>query len=204
MIKQFPTTKSIRERRSIRRYRDDPIPQEVLMDILDCGRLAPSAHNSQPWLIGAVDNPDLCGALADLAENGQFIRWAPVCFAVFTRSSETYYLEDGCAATMNIILAAAAHGISTCWVAGDKKSYVHEVRKVLNVSDSYSLVSLIAAGYSEHTPSPGKLPFEMVVFFNRREKSEDKSTESPQRGPGQWMDKILQKAKRKLRKMLKI
>lgn len=204
MIKQSSTTEFIRQRRSVRRYQDDPIPQEILLDIINCGRLAPSAHNNQPWLIGVVNDPDLCGAIADLAENGQFIRWAPVCFAVFTRSSEKYYLEDGCAATMNIILAAAAHGISTCWVAGDKKSYAQAVCRILDVPDSYSLISLIPAGYSAHIPSPSKVPFEEIVFYNRREKQGDKPSDSPERKSGQWKNKILRKAKRKIRKTLKI
>ena len=203
-IKNFQVTQSIRERRSVRRFQDKLIPEEVLQDILNCGRLAPSAHNSQPWLIGVVDDEELCGKFADIAENGPFIRWAAVCFAVFTLSDEKYHLEDGCAVTMNLILAAAAHGISSCWVAGDKKPYVSTVGEKLNVPTAYSLVSLVALGYPEHIPSPSKKPLEEVVFFNRWNGSGEASFSAPPQRSGGWKKKIGRKLKRKLRKALKI
>ena len=203
-IKHFPVTQSIKERRSVRRFQDKPIPMEVLRDILNCGRLAPSAYNSQPWLIGAVNDEELCGKIADIAENGRFIRWAAVCFAVFTRGDEKYYLEDGCAVTMNLILAAEAHGISSCWVAGDKKPYMAAVRELLNVPESYSLVSLVAAGYPEHIPSSVKKPLEEVVFFNRWNGSGAASSSAPPQRSSGLRRKIMRKLKMKLRKALKI
>jgi nitroreductase len=74
-----------------------------------------------------------------------------------------------CAATENILLACSAHGIASCWVAGHKKPYVEAVRKLLNVPQSYTLVSLVAAGYSDDKPVMKKKPFEEVVFFDRCE-----------------------------------
>lgn len=161
------STKHIRSRRSIRRFRTEAVPEDVIHDILDCSRLAPTARNVQPWIIGAVTDQELRHRLSDLAEYGRFIRESPVCFCVFTDADEKYYLEDGCAATMNIILAAAAHGLGTCWVAGDKKEYASKVRDLLSVPRDYTLVSLVACGYPDEDPRPHKKPLEEVVFRNK-------------------------------------
>ena len=160
-------TKFIRSRRSIRRFRTDPIPDEIIRDILECGCMAPTARNVQPWLLGALTDQEIRHRISDLAEYGRFIRESPVCYAVFVLTEEKYYLEDGCAATMNIILAAAAHGLGTCWVAGDKKDYAVRVRDLLHVPSEYTLVSLIACGYPDEEPECHKKPLKEVVFWNR-------------------------------------
>ncbi|UCG39283.1 MAG: nitroreductase family protein [bacterium] len=162
-------TRHIRSRRSVRRFRPDPVPEAVLRDILDCGRLAPTARNLQPWLLGAVTDQELRHRISDLARYGGFIRQSPVCFAVFTLASEKYYLEDGCAAAMNIIIAAAAHGLSTCWVAGDKKEYAPRVREILGVPSEYTLVALVACGYADEEPRMAKKTLEEVAFRDRYE-----------------------------------
>ena len=160
-------TKFIKQRRSARSYTSEAVSETVIKDILECGRQAPTARNVQPWLMGAVTDQELRHRISDLAEYGRFIRESPVCFTVFAISGEKYYLEDGCAATMNIILAAAAHGLSTCWVAGDKKEYGTAVRDLLQVPEEYGLVSLIACGYTKEKPKPHKKDLEEVTFWNK-------------------------------------
>ena len=162
-------TKFIKHRRSVRNYTSDPVTESVIKDILECGRQAPTARNVQPWLMGAVTDQELRHRISDLAEYGKFIRDSPVCFAVFTLADEKYYLEDGCAATMNIILGAEAHGLSTCWVAGDKKEYGRAVRDLLHVPEEYTLISLIACGYTDEKTSAAKKDLEEVSFWNRYE-----------------------------------
>lgn len=160
-------TKFIKQRRSVRSFTSDPVTESVIRDILDCARLAPTARNLQPWLLGAVTDQELRHRISDLTEYGKFIRESPVCFAVFTLASAKYCLEDGCAATMSIILAASAHGLSTCWVAGAGKDYGPHVRDLLHVPEEYALVSLIACGYAEEMPSMGKKSLEEVAFRDR-------------------------------------
>ena len=165
-------TKNIKNRRSVRRYRPDPVPDVVIRDILDCGHLAPSAVNKQPWLLGAVTDPVILRGLADLIENARFIHQSTVCFSVFTRAEEAFYLEDGCAAAMNIIYACEAHGVANCWVAGAGQGYVREVCELLGVPGEYSLVALIAAGYPDQAPTSNKKQLDEVIFLNRHTKSE--------------------------------
>jgi nitroreductase len=160
-------TEVIKKRRSVRKFESKPVSKEIIKDILDCARLAPTAINIQPWLFGAVTDPDLKREIADMTDHGKFIKDCAVCFAVFTDAAQKYFLEDGCAATENILLACAARGIGSCWVAGHKKAYVDSIRKLLNVPEPYTLIALIAAGYSNEKPSPNKKSLDQVTFFNK-------------------------------------
>lgn len=156
----------IKNRRSIRSYQPKPLEPGVIDEILDCARLAPTAINIQPWLIGCVTDQKLLGRLAELADHGRFIKDCAACFAVFCEKDKKYYLEDGCAATMNILYAAASRGVGTCWIAGDKKEYADQVRDLLKVPGNYTLVSLISAGYAAGIPHPEKKPVDQVTFKN--------------------------------------
>jgi nitroreductase len=157
----------IKSRRSVRSYREAPIPEEVIRDALDCAALAPTARNVQPWLFGIVREKETLQKIAAYADYGKFIAQAPVCFAVFGRRDEKYYLEDCSAATNQLILGLWAHGVGSCWVAGDKKEYAEEVRKLLGVPPEYILVSLIPAGYPLELPAVKKKSREEILFQER-------------------------------------
>lgn len=139
---------TIKIRRSIREYKDNPIPKEALEKIVDAARFAPTARGVEPWEFIIVTKQDTLRKIADMADNGRFICGAGACIAVFCKDTK-YYLEDGCAATQNILIAATFLGIASCWVAGDKKPYCREVADLLNVPESFKLVSLIALGYPQ-------------------------------------------------------
>ena len=146
---------AIRKRHSIRSYSAGPIPGKIIEKIVDAGRLAPTARNVQPWEFVVVTDAETRAKLAELATTGPFIADAPVCVAVFCKDTK-YWLEDGCAATENIIIAARAHGLGHCWVAGDKKPYAAAVSGLLRAPEGFHLVSLIAIGYAKE--DPGTLP----------------------------------------------
>jgi len=136
---------ALKTRRSIRSFRPDPISEEILRELVDCARLAPSGNNVQPWEFIVVRDSKMRRALADLAEHGRFIAEAPACIVVAARETK-YYLEDGSAATQNLLVAAHALGLGACWVAGDKKPYAERVLSLLGVPKGYKLVSMVAVG----------------------------------------------------------
>lgn len=141
--------KLLKSRRSIRKYTSQIIPDEVIFDIIDCARLAPSARNEQPWLFVIIKNQELKNQIAEITDHGKFLKEAYCGIAVFCKNTK-YYLEDGCAATENILLATWYYGIGSCWIAGDKKPYAEEVGRILNLPQSYKLVSLVALGYPDN------------------------------------------------------
>jgi nitroreductase len=139
---------TISQRASIRNFESKPIAKEILEKLVDAGRLAPSARNVQPWEFVVITSPQTIRQLAQMGENARLLEKAAACIAVFCRDTK-YYLEDGCAATENILLAATTLGIGSCWVAGDKKEYCKNVSILLGVPAELKLVSLLALGYSQ-------------------------------------------------------
>ncbi|MCX5711765.1 MAG: nitroreductase family protein [Candidatus Omnitrophica bacterium] len=142
----------LKTRRSVREYSDKIIPKAVLENIVEAAGFAPTARNVQPWKFVVITQAATLKELSDLAENARFLAQAKACIAVFCVDTK-YYLEDGCAATCNILIAAASLGVGSCWVAGDKKDYCPQVGKLLNAPDSYKLVSLISLGYPKQNTS---------------------------------------------------
>lgn len=159
------TLKVLRRRRSIRRYQKKEVPAEIIQDIIDCARYAPTARNVQPWRFVVITDEALKRKIAETSDHGKFIADAPVCIAVFCEDTK-YYIEDGSAATTYILIAAKAYGLSSCWVAGDKKPYAEDIRKILNVPSSHNLISMITIGYSseETTSEPPKKPLKDILF----------------------------------------
>lgn len=143
---------AIKQRRSVRGFRPDPVERKLIEQLVDCGRLAPTAVAIEPWEFVVVTDEEMRTRIADTTDYGKFIAEAPACIAVFCKDTK-YYLEDGCAATENILLATAALGLGACWVAGDKKRYADEVRRLLGVPEGYRLVSLLPVGYPADGPA---------------------------------------------------
>lgn len=157
----------IKNRRSVRRYQDKPVPKNVLEEILDCARLAPTGANGQKWLIGCITDKKLLQQVAGATLYGKFIKDTPACFAVFGVSDHPFASDDGCAATMNIIYGASSKGLGTCWVWGDGAPYADVVRDILHVPRDYRLISLVPAGYAAEKPgNPAKKPLSEVVFWD--------------------------------------
>ncbi|MAF08921.1 nitroreductase family protein [Candidatus Poribacteria bacterium] len=156
----------LKTRRSVRQYDDRPIPRETLEDIVDCARLAPSATNRQPWTFVVVTDREMLTGLADITDYGKHIASAAACIVVFCEDV-TFYVEDGSAATTNILHAAWAHGIGSCWVSGDKRPYVDEVRDILGVPESYRLVSLNPLGYPAEDGAKKKRELDDVIHWER-------------------------------------
>ena len=156
----------LKTRRSVRAYSNQPVPREVVADIIDCGRLAATAINIQPWEFVVVTDAALRRKLAQTADYGRFIADAPVCVVVLCRDTK-YYLEDGSAATQNILLAAHAHGLGACWVAGDKKPYAAAVCTMVGAPEGLRLVSLIPMGYPAENPEKPKRPLADVLHWDK-------------------------------------
>ena len=140
---------AIRDRRSIRRYHRKDVPDEKLMQVLEAGRWAPSAHNSQPRKFIVVKNEKVRRELAQIATYGSFLAEAPVAIAVvIDPSSSNHPVEDGAAATENMLLAAHAIGLGSCWIGAYGSGYEDRAKQILGVSGDKRLLSLISLGYA--------------------------------------------------------
>jgi len=140
------TFDAISKRASVREYLNKPVPRDVLEQLIDAGRRAPSARAVEPWEFVAVTERSTLDKLGEMISTGLFLKQATACIVVFC-SDTKYYLEDGAAATENILLAATDLGLGTCWIAGDKKEYCEAVAKFFGVPEHLKLISLISAGW---------------------------------------------------------
>ncbi len=159
---------ALKTRRSVRYFRPGEIPVGLLEELVDCARLAPSGRNEQPWEFVVVRDRQKLREIAELTDNGRFIAEAAACIIVTCRPAQ-YFLEDGSAATENILLAAHARGLGACWVAGDKKPYAEGVLKAVGAPAGFKLISLIPVGWpAAHLPErAAKRPLAEVLHWER-------------------------------------
>ena len=123
----------IKNRKSVRDFRDAPVEREKIMMCLEAARQAPSASNSQPWRFIVVDDKELKDRLCDAAFGGlyfinSFCKTAPVMVAVISEKSKfltriggmfrgtKYYLIDIGVACEHFVLEAEDLGLGTCWI----------------------------------------------------------------------------------------
>ncbi len=159
---------AIKTRRSVRRYvKNAEIPYSHLEQIAGAGRFAPSARSVNPYRFVIITGGErLTGLAGIIGSNGRFLNDASA--AIITVCEDTkYYLEDGCAATENILLSAHAFGYGACWIAGDKKDYCADVLKFVNAPEGYKLISVISLGVPDENPVKEKLAAEIAVVKDR-------------------------------------
>jgi len=155
---------TIFNRRSIRRYRSEPIPDEILRNILEAGRLAPSANNAQPWHFIVVTDPDLKLALSQGRWN-TFIKDSAFTVVGCGEKGNRWSTIDVTIALQNMVMAAEAQGVGSCWI-GDFKE--EEVKKLLRIPDNLKVVILVSFGYPTEKCQPhGKKSLEEIVHYDR-------------------------------------
>ena len=158
------TLEAISKRRSVRVFKPDPVSREMLRKIVDAGRLAPTARNEQPWEFVVVTDAAKRRGRADLRPNGPFIAAAAACIIVLAKPAQ-YFLEDGSAASANMLLAATGLGLGGCWVAGHGKPYASRVVSLCGAPADFKLVSMLAIGYPGESPSTEKRSLDDVVHW---------------------------------------
>ena len=162
---QLDALETLKTRRSVRSFKSKKVEKEKIKEIINTARLAPSGKNIQPVEYLIIEDKQKRKEITEIATGGDFIAEAPVCIAVISERCE-HDIEDGSAATENILLSARSLGLASCWVAGYKKDYSKGVRKYLGVPDDYRLISLIPIGYSSENPDPpSKRNLEEVMHF---------------------------------------
>jgi nitroreductase len=159
---------AIRDRRSIRRYQRKGVPDEKLMQVLESGRWAPSAHNSQPRKFIMIKDEKTRKELARIAPYGSFLAEAPVAIAVVIDPSlSNHPVEDGAAATQNMLLAAHALGLGSCWIGSYGSGYEDSAKRILGIPDDKRLLSLISLGYAAGSGGATRIELSKLVSFER-------------------------------------
>jgi nitroreductase len=158
------TLKDLKNRRSIRSYKPDQITEEELDAILEAGTWAPTGHGSQGVVIVAVQNPAVINKLQKL--NAEVLNdpkakpfyGAPTVVNVFVDTSKPTPVENGNLVIGNLLNAAAALGVGSCYIYRAKEVFSSEQGKALQkkwkLSEDYEAVGHVLLGYAEETPKP--------------------------------------------------
>jgi nitroreductase len=144
---------AIQERRSIREFTDEPVGQELLHKIISAGIWAPSGLNNQPWRFVTIQDDEIAGRLANLTHYAHIVEAAPALIAVYLDQEKMYdsvkdYLAAG-ACIQNMLLAAHELGLGAVWLGQILKNK-QQVNDVLQLSEQYDLIAVVALGYPLH------------------------------------------------------
>ncbi len=172
---------AIHSRRAVRLYRPDPVSREQVLSVLDAANQAPSGLNRQPWEFIVVTKEKIremgtsyhstlveylknwnASPMRDFITKDDFIRFAetygeaPVVIVVLVKADplpnfRKADLESASAAMENLLLAATALGLGTCWMTGplrDEKT----LRRILAIADDREIVAVTPLGYPERIP----------------------------------------------------
>lgn len=158
----------IKTRRSIRRYTGDLIPEANINKILEAGRWAPSADNSQPWTFVVLRTLEMRKKLAGTLPWGGFLSQAALGIAVvIDETASTHAVEDGAAATQNMLLEAHSLGLGACWIGTYGSAHEASAKKVLKVPEDKRLLSVIAIGYPAETAHSTRTTLADLVFTDQ-------------------------------------
>ena len=138
---------AIRNRRSIRSYTSDPIPQEKLDMCFEAIRLAPSGGNRQPWRFILVQCPQLRSAMVAACNGQSFVGEAPlivVACALPAASDKGAYVNLSIPID-HLQLAAYEQGLGTCWIGAFKED---DVKQLLRIPEDVRVVHIMTVGYA--------------------------------------------------------
>ena len=154
---------AILKRKSIHNYESKPVPKEVLEKLLDAARLSPSANNVQPWHFIVVTKPGKRIALSK-GIVASFLAETPAVIVLCgdERASPDWYVVDVALAGENMVIAATAEGLGTCWVSSFNEE---SVKSLLGIPESLRVVALLAVGYARDKIS---IKAKVIQFIRRR------------------------------------
>ncbi len=144
----------LKTRRSIRHFKEEDIPQDILDKVFDLVRYAPSARNSQPFYLVVVKDREKVNKLGAIRGGSSApIARAPFAVAICADPSiSPRYIQDGCIFAYHFMLSAWAYGLGTCWIADMDRD---EVKEILGIPKDHYVATVTPLGYPAETPEMG-------------------------------------------------
>jgi nitroreductase len=167
-------SEAIKGRRSIRAFKKQHVPEEIVEKLIDAASWAPSAGNIQPWEFVIVRKPAVKKRLAQAALNQAFVEEAPVVIVVCAdeehssmgygfRGKTLYCIQDTAAATQNLLLTAYSLGLGACWIGAFNED---EAKKAVNAPEEIRPVAIIPVGYANEVPSQrDRRPISQIMHY---------------------------------------
>lgn len=152
------TMKNLLERRSVRGYKKDLVPEEILNEILEAGEYAPSGMGQQGTLMVVTQNPELVAKLSKMNADVMGTKsdpfyGAPTVIVVFADSEQGTCVENGSLVMGNLMNAAHAVGVDSCWIHRAKEEFASPEGKALlkewGLSENYVGIGHCILGYRD-------------------------------------------------------
>ncbi|MCQ4636305.1 nitroreductase family protein [Anaerovorax odorimutans] len=143
------------QRRSIRKYTEEAIPEEKLKTVLKAGLLSPTSKNLHPWEFLVVQDRKLLGELADCREMGaDMLKGAAAAVIVMADTQiNDVWIEDCSIAMSNMHLTAADEGVGSCWIQvrnrNSKKAGVTTeqfIKEMFDIGEKYAVEAILSLG----------------------------------------------------------
>lgn len=170
------TLKTIISRRSVRKFKSDMIPKDIIEKIVTAGTYAPTGRGKQSPIIIAVTNKELRDKLSKMnarimgkGEDFDPFYNAPVCLIVLANREMPTYLYDGTLVMANLMLAAEDLGVGSCWIHRAKEEFMSdegkEILKTLGIDGDYEGIGHCVLGYPDGQVLPPAPRKEDYIYF---------------------------------------
>lgn len=203
-------------RRSVRKFKKEPVDEKLIGVMIYSATHAPSAGNVQEWQFIVVKDPERKKRLASAALRQSFIAEAPVVIVVCAdlekislrygkRGEVLYSAQDTASATILLMMAAHALGLATCWVGAFDDD---EVSHVIELPEKFKPVVIVPVGYAAEVPEkPPRIPIEDLTSIDALGKKYDISyAVGPEQGKeirftpiGNYIEEVFEKARLKVK-----
>jgi nitroreductase len=153
MVKMYmDAIDAILSRRSIRRFKEEPLPDLVVHELLRAAMSAPSAGNEQPWHFLIIKNRQTLQSISEIHPHSRMLQEAPVailiCGDMELEKHKGFWVQDCSAATENLLIAARDKGLGAVWLGVyPREDRVGGLKKLLDIPNSVIPFALVPLGY---------------------------------------------------------
>jgi nitroreductase len=137
---------------AVRKYKDKPVPPDVIERVAEAGRLTASSMNQQPWHFIVIINRDTLRQIGAAAKSGPYTAQAAFAIVVVMEKSR-FAVSDASRAVQSMILTAWAEGVGSNWVGFMGPD---EVKPILGIPDNLDVLAIIPFGYPDMATGQGK------------------------------------------------
>ncbi|WP_028845001.1 nitroreductase family protein [Thermodesulfovibrio thiophilus] len=151
----------IKTRRSIRKFKQESPPEDLIKKCIEAALYAPSSMNSQPWYFVIVKDRTKIKEIAKVQKFTKFLENAPyIIVALADEKRSKHWLEDMGCSLMALLLEAHSLGLGACWGAvynPDNKDRENYIRQIIDIPENLRIISCIGIGYPDEIPHPKKV-----------------------------------------------
>ena len=163
---------AILSRRSIRKYNDKKVTDDLIKKLLEVGMSAPSAGNEQPWHFIIINDSEILSKIPTFHNHAQMLKEAAlailICGDINLEKHEGMWVQDCSAATENILIAIQAEGLGAVWLGvHPREQRINGLRSLLKIPSNVIPFSLISVGYPAEKKPKSNHFNESRIHYNK-------------------------------------